>query len=213
MAERTARTARPGHNHLQVRPIQALNDSAATRDEFADALRPLFEAAQPLAEGLYAARPFSSYAELIDRAESLAHEMSFEDQAKVLAAHPRIGAPAASVCRISSSIVVAVVLMAAPVPRLDRAAAAAQELERRVLTARDIAFRDLAPGAVVAGLGWLALQSVGGYYMTHQLRGASQTYGMFAIVIGLLTPWMDMSPTSVPEKLVPLSLPVSLMSL
>jgi YihY family inner membrane protein len=59
----------------------------------------------------------------------------------------------------------------------------------RVLTVRDVALRDLVPGAVVAGLGWLALQSIGGYYVTHQLQGASQTYGMFAVVIGLLS-WL-----------------------
>jgi YihY family inner membrane protein len=56
----------------------------------------------------------------------------------------------------------------------------------RVLTIIHIRWRDLLPGAVVAGVGWFVLQSVGGYYVTHQLKGASQTYGMFAIVIGLL---------------------------
>jgi YihY family inner membrane protein len=59
----------------------------------------------------------------------------------------------------------------------------------RVLTVRDVPLRDLLPGAVVAGVGWLLLQAVGGYYVTHQLKGASQTYGMFAVVIGLLS-WM-----------------------
>jgi OHCU decarboxylase len=73
-----------------VESIGALN--ALPRDEFAEALRPLFEAAAPLAETLYAARPFTTYAELIDTAESLAGRMSFADQVVVLAAHPRIGA-------------------------------------------------------------------------------------------------------------------------
>jgi YihY family inner membrane protein len=59
----------------------------------------------------------------------------------------------------------------------------------RVLTVRDVGWRDLVPGAVVAGVGWFVLQSVGGYYVTHQLKGASQTYGVFAIVIGLLS-WL-----------------------
>jgi YihY family inner membrane protein len=57
----------------------------------------------------------------------------------------------------------------------------------RVLTVRDIALRDLWPGAAIAGLGWLALQSVGGYYITHQLTHATETYGTFAVVIGLLS--------------------------
>jgi YihY family inner membrane protein len=59
----------------------------------------------------------------------------------------------------------------------------------RVLTVRDIAWRDLLPGAAVAGIGWLALQTLGGYYVTHQLTHASQTYGVFAVVIGLLS-WL-----------------------
>jgi len=101
LAERTARTARPEHNLLVVRPIESVNESEVTRDEFAEALRPLFEAAEPLAEALYAARPFVSYDELIDSAESLATRMSFEDQVSVLAAHPRIGAPPATVSALS----------------------------------------------------------------------------------------------------------------
>lgn len=44
-------------------------------------------------------------------------------------------------------------------------------------------------GAVVAGIGWQALQAAGSYYVTRQLQGASQTYGMFAVVIGLLS-WL-----------------------
>jgi membrane protein len=59
----------------------------------------------------------------------------------------------------------------------------------RVLTVRDIPLRDLLPGAAVAGVGWLLLQAVGSYYITHQLRGASQTYGMFGVVLGLLS-WL-----------------------
>jgi YihY family inner membrane protein len=59
----------------------------------------------------------------------------------------------------------------------------------RVLTVRDIRLRDLLPGAAVAGVGWLVLQSVGGYYLTHQLTHATQTYGTFAVVIGLLS-WL-----------------------
>jgi len=59
----------------------------------------------------------------------------------------------------------------------------------RVLTVRDVSVRVLLPGATVAGLAFMALQSLGGYYVTHQLKGASQTYGVFAVVIGLLS-WM-----------------------
>jgi 2-oxo-4-hydroxy-4-carboxy-5-ureidoimidazoline decarboxylase len=60
--------------------------------DFAAAVRPLFEAADPLTRALYAARPFASYSELIDTAEALAQAMPFAEQAAVLSAHPRIGA-------------------------------------------------------------------------------------------------------------------------
>lgn len=75
---------------MSVLPIASLD--ALSRAEFADALRPLFEAATPLADALYAARPFPSYATLIDTAEALASRMRLDEQAQILAAHPRIGA-------------------------------------------------------------------------------------------------------------------------
>jgi len=49
--------------------------------------------------------------------------------------------------------------------------------------------RALCPGIIVASLGWLVLQSLGGLYVGHVIKGASQTYGTFATVIGLLT-WL-----------------------
>jgi OHCU decarboxylase len=73
-----------------VRPIASLNE--LSRDEFGSAIGPLFEAAAPLADALYRARPFAGYEELIETAERLTREMSFEDQAAVLSAHPPIGA-------------------------------------------------------------------------------------------------------------------------
>jgi YihY family inner membrane protein len=56
----------------------------------------------------------------------------------------------------------------------------------RVLTAPDIAWRDLLPGAAFAAVAWEILQALGGLYVSHALKGMSQTYGMFAIVLGLL---------------------------
>jgi YihY family inner membrane protein len=56
-----------------------------------------------------------------------------------------------------------------------------------VLTAaRDLRWRDVLPGAVVGGAAWTALQVVGGYVVQHQIRGATQLYGFFGIVLGLL---------------------------
>ncbi|HJP65477.1 MAG TPA: YihY/virulence factor BrkB family protein [Actinomycetota bacterium] len=62
-------------------------------------------------------------------------------------------------------------------------------LAYRVLTVMDLSWKDVLPGAVVAAVLWTVLQSVGGFYVTHQLQGASNTYGTFAIVIGLLV-WL-----------------------
>ena len=56
----------------------------------------------------------------------------------------------------------------------------------RILTTEDVALGDVFPGALIAALAWTALQAVGGYIVSHQLQGASDTYGTFAMVIGLL---------------------------
>ncbi|MFB3738449.1 MAG: YihY/virulence factor BrkB family protein, partial [Candidatus Velamenicoccus archaeovorus] len=54
----------------------------------------------------------------------------------------------------------------------------------KLLTDADVSWRDVLPGAVAAAIAWGILQVVGGYYLSHQLRNASTTYGTFAIVIG-----------------------------
>jgi membrane protein len=56
----------------------------------------------------------------------------------------------------------------------------------RVLTIRDVGTRQLWPGAAIAGLAWVGLQLLGGYLIRHQVSTASDTYGAFAVVIGLL---------------------------
>ncbi|HKI28139.1 MAG TPA: YihY/virulence factor BrkB family protein [Actinomycetota bacterium] len=56
----------------------------------------------------------------------------------------------------------------------------------RILTSEDLTWGDVFPGALVAALAWTTLQAIGGYIVSHQLQGASNTYGTFAIVIGLL---------------------------
>ena len=59
----------------------------------------------------------------------------------------------------------------------------------RVLTSENLSWHDVWPGAVFAALAWTILQALGGYYVSHQLQGASQTYGTFATVIGLMA-WL-----------------------
>ena len=59
----------------------------------------------------------------------------------------------------------------------------------RLLTVDSPPARQLWPGALIASLLWQILQSVGTYLVEHQLRGATATYGLFGIVLGLLT-WL-----------------------
>lgn len=57
----------------------------------------------------------------------------------------------------------------------------------RLLTVHDVAWRTVLPGAVFSGAAYTALQLLGGLYVTRTINGASETYGTFAIVIGLLS--------------------------
>lgn len=59
----------------------------------------------------------------------------------------------------------------------------------RFLTDRSVPTHDLRPGIVLATLGWELLQALGGLYVKHVVKGASETYGTFATVIGLLA-WL-----------------------
>jgi YihY family inner membrane protein len=59
----------------------------------------------------------------------------------------------------------------------------------RLLTDGLISTRELVPGIVIAAIGWEVLQAVGGIYIGHVVKGANQTYGTFATVIGLLV-WL-----------------------
>jgi uncharacterized BrkB/YihY/UPF0761 family membrane protein len=59
----------------------------------------------------------------------------------------------------------------------------------RWLTSADVTWRSVLPGAVMAGIGWVLLGAVGGLYITRVVQGASDTYGVFAVVIGLLS-WL-----------------------
>jgi YihY family inner membrane protein len=56
----------------------------------------------------------------------------------------------------------------------------------RVLTPRQIAWPLLWPGAIVGGASWTVLQLVGTWLVARHLREASELYGFFGIVLGLL---------------------------
>ncbi len=56
-----------------------------------------------------------------------------------------------------------------------------------LLTSGPRSVRQLAPGVAVATVGSLLLQAGGGWYVDHAILDASETYGAFALVIGLLS--------------------------
>src|SRR5438067_1568920 len=62
----------------------------------------------------------------------------------------------------------------------------------RLLTSHDVTWRQLRGGAIAAAVAYEILQALGGYYVGHAVKGASQTYGTFALVIGLLS-WIYLS--------------------
>lgn len=53
-------------------------------------------------------------------------------------------------------------------------------------TSYDLRFRDVLPGALVAALGWLLLQRFGITYANQIVARSGDTYGVFAIVLGLI---------------------------
>jgi YihY family inner membrane protein len=59
----------------------------------------------------------------------------------------------------------------------------------RLLTSREVPTRALWLGIAIAAVGWAALQTVGGLYVERVVAHAHATYGLFAIVIGLLS-WL-----------------------
>jgi len=59
----------------------------------------------------------------------------------------------------------------------------------KLLTAAEVAWRDLLPGVLVASVLWQLLEHIGGYYIDHVLKRTEPLYGVFAIVLGLLA-WL-----------------------
>jgi membrane protein len=57
----------------------------------------------------------------------------------------------------------------------------------RLLIGDEVGWKTLAPGAIAAAIGYEILQLVGGYYIGHVVKHASEAYGTFALVLGLLS--------------------------
>jgi YihY family inner membrane protein len=58
-----------------------------------------------------------------------------------------------------------------------------------VLTAEALTWHDVWLGVLLGSVFWQVLQAAGGFYVRHSLSNASDVYGFFAIVIGLLS-WL-----------------------
>jgi YihY family inner membrane protein len=56
-----------------------------------------------------------------------------------------------------------------------------------LLCARKVPFRAQLPGAAVAGVGWWALQTLGAWFVARYVANSSDTYGVFVVVLGLLS--------------------------
>jgi 2-oxo-4-hydroxy-4-carboxy-5-ureidoimidazoline decarboxylase len=80
-------------------PIEVLDVISA--GIFAATMAPLFEGAPRFLGRLAVARPFGSLDELFARARQIAHAMPVAEQLELIDAHPRLGAPPASVSALS----------------------------------------------------------------------------------------------------------------
>jgi uncharacterized BrkB/YihY/UPF0761 family membrane protein len=61
----------------------------------------------------------------------------------------------------------------------------------RILAPVGTAGRSLIPGTLIGGLGWTALETLGGLLVSHTLRHTTELYGFFAIVLGLVF-WLSL---------------------
>jgi membrane protein len=59
----------------------------------------------------------------------------------------------------------------------------------RILTTADVSWKDVAPGAVLAAIAWTVLLLIGQWFVQSRIQGASNAYGTFAVVLGLLS-WL-----------------------
>jgi membrane protein len=59
----------------------------------------------------------------------------------------------------------------------------------RILTAADVSWRDVVAGALLAAIAWTVLLLIGQWFVSTRIRGARDVYGVFAVVLGLLS-WL-----------------------
>jgi len=84
-----------------VTALDILELDAADESSFTTAVAPLFEGASGFLVRLAAARPFGTWPRLCVRARVIAHAMPAPEQIELINAHPRLGAPPASMSALS----------------------------------------------------------------------------------------------------------------
>ena len=77
------------------------NLNAADRAAFTAMVAPLFEGAPQFLERLAETRPFETWETLFAEARAIAHAMTPDEQIELIDAHPRLGAPPATVSEMS----------------------------------------------------------------------------------------------------------------
>lgn len=83
-------------------PLPSMRElDKAPREGFLETISPLFEQAPRFLDRLADSRPFGSWAELFREADAIALAAPLDVQRELLDAHPRIGAPPASVSSLS----------------------------------------------------------------------------------------------------------------
>jgi 2-oxo-4-hydroxy-4-carboxy-5-ureidoimidazoline decarboxylase len=84
------------------RPSLAIDDlDVMAPGAFAAAVAPLFEGARGFLGRLAMARPFGSVEAMFARAREIAHTMPLDERLELIDAHPRLGAPPATVSALS----------------------------------------------------------------------------------------------------------------
>jgi 2-oxo-4-hydroxy-4-carboxy-5-ureidoimidazoline decarboxylase len=81
--------------------MEIVDLDAMAKAEFVAAVAPLFEGAPHFLDRLAAARPFGVADEMFRRARAIALSMPESEQIELIDAHPRLGAPPASVSAMS----------------------------------------------------------------------------------------------------------------
>src|SRR5207344_1746521 len=93
---RLVMTERPAPPSLSIDNLDVIAPGA-----FAAAVAPLFEGARGFLGRLAMARPFGSVEAMFARAREIALAMPLDERLELIDAHPRLGAPAATVSALS----------------------------------------------------------------------------------------------------------------